>query len=198
MKIIVDEKGCEKNNITMAEMFYLLALHYELNDKEAQKNLESNGYIFTCDNGKLFKKYYIANSGIQLINSCIADSEITDDEEIRIINLAKALKELFPKGKKPGTNYYWAEGTVLITRRLKLFFKKYGNHYTNDQIINATKAYLESFNGDYMYMKLLKYFIFKEKLGAAGDIEGESELLNYIENANQVDELKNDWVSTLV
>ena len=46
-------------------------------------------------------------------------------------------------------------------------------------------------------MKLLKYFIFKEKVGVGRDVEGESELINYIENADQTDNLKNDWTSTL-
>ena len=50
----------------------------------------------------------------------------------------------------------------------------------------------------YTYMKLLKYFIFKEKVGAAGEVEGESELINYIENADQEDGLSNTWTSTLI
>ena len=45
-------------------------------------------------------------------------------------------------------------------------------------------------------MRLLKYFIFKEKIGAAGEVEGDSELISYIENADQ-EELSNDWTSTL-
>ena len=46
-------------------------------------------------------------------------------------------------------------------------------------------------------MKVLKYFIFKEKLGANREVEGESELINYIENADQEENLRNDWTSTL-
>ena len=102
-----------------------------------------------------------------------------------------------PKGKKDGTNYYWADGVALIMRRLKLFFKKYGNTYTDEQIIKAASKYVEGFNGNYTYMRLLKYFIFKEKVGAAGEVEGESELINYIENAGQEENLRNDWTSTL-
>ena len=46
-------------------------------------------------------------------------------------------------------------------------------------------------------MRLLKYFIFKEKVGAAGEVEGDSELISYIENAGQEETLRNDWATTL-
>lgn len=82
-------------------------------------------------------------------------------------------------------------------RRLKLFFKKYGNEYTDEQIIQATKKYVEGFNGNYTYMRLLKYFIFKEKVGASGEVEGDSELISYIENAGQTDDLRSDWTTQL-
>ena len=111
--------------------------------------------------------------------------------------MATRLKEIFPKGKKDGTNYYWADGVALIVRRLKLFFKKYGNTYTDEQIIQATEKYVQGFNGNYQYMRLLKYFILKEKIGAAGEVEGDSELISYIENFGQEDTLSNDWASTL-
>ena len=45
---------------------------------------------------------------------------------------------------------------------------------------------------------LLKYFILKEKIGAAGEVEGESELMNYIENYGQEENLRDDWTSTLL
>ena len=46
-------------------------------------------------------------------------------------------------------------------------------------------------------MKLLKYFILKEKVGVDGEVEGESELINYIENADQEDIMKTDWISQI-
>ena len=45
-------------------------------------------------------------------------------------------------------------------------------------------------------MKLLKYFIFKEKKGEGGDVESSSDLLNFIEN-NEGEELSNDWSTEL-
>ena len=43
-------------------------------------------------------------------------------------------------------------------------------------------------------MRLLKYFIFKEKVGASGEIEGDSELVSYIENAGQ-ENLNGEWLN---
>ena len=91
--------------------------------------------------------------------------------------------------------YYWTDGISLIIKRLKIFFKKYGI-YSNEIIIDATKRYVDSFNGDYRFMKLLKYFIFKEKKGEGGDVESSSDLLNFIEN-NEGEELSNDWSTEL-
>ena len=85
----------------------------------------------------------------------------------------------------------------MIVRRLKLFFRKYGNKFTDEQIIQAAEKYVQGFNGNYTYMRLLKYFIFKEKIGAAGEVEGDSELISYIENADQVDDLREDWTTQL-
>ena len=85
----------------------------------------------------------------------------------------------------------------MIVRRLKLFFKKYGNEFTDEQIVQAAEKYVQGFNGNYQYMRLLKYFIFKEKVGANGEVEGDSELISYIENAGQEEDLKNDWTSSL-
>ena len=47
-------------------------------------------------------------------------------------------------------------------------------------------------------MKLLKYFILKEQIGAGGDVEGDSQLITYIDNIGQEDTLKEDWGSTIV
>ena len=71
---------------------------------------------------------------------------------------------------------------------MQLFFKKYGSDYNHEDIIKATEKYVKSFNGDYSYMKVLKYFILKEKLGAGRDVESESELLTNLENLDHVDD----------
>lgn len=198
MTICLSKEGCQKNNVSIGEALLLLSIHNNVDLDIAQKELIKKGYI-TADRNDLFQQigWRLTNKGTEVIDSVIVDSDKSQKPEDRLVQLATRLKEIFPKGKKDGTNYYWADGVALIIRRLKLFFKKYGDTYTDEQIIRAAEKYVRGFNGNYQYMRLLKYFIFKEKVGAAGEVEGDSELISYIENAGQEEDLRNDWTSTL-
>lgn len=53
----------------------------------------------------------------------------------------------------------------------------------HENLIRATQKYVEGHNGNYRLMRTLKYFIWKEERGAAGDVESTSDLLTYLENA---------------
>lgn len=198
MTISLNEESCKRNNITIAEALLLICYSNDVNIGTTEASLISKGYI-TAKRDENYNPigWRVTNLGIETLNSSILDAEKTPETEDRLTDLAKQLKEVFPKGKKDGTNLYWAEGVALIVRRLKLFFKKYGDIYSNEDIVKAAQNYIRSFNGNYQYMKVLKYFIFKEKLGANREVEGESELINYIENADQEENLRNDWTSTL-
>lgn len=198
MTICLSKEGCQKNNVSIGEALLLLSIHNNVDLDIAQKELIKKGYI-TADRNDLFQQigWRLTNKGTEVIDSVIIDSDKKSEPDERLTQLATRLKEIFPKGKKDGTNYYWADGVALIIRRLKLFFKKYGDTYTDEQIIKAAEKYVRGFNGNYQYMRLLKYFIFKEKVGAAGEVEGDSELISYIENAGQEETLRNDWTSTL-
>lgn len=216
MTICLSKEGCQKNNISIGEALLMLAIHNKADLDLAQEGLVKKGYI-TADRDSLFQQigWRVTRKGAEIIDSVIMDSDKKQESGARLISIATKLKEVFPKGKKDGTNYYWAEGLALIVRRLKLFFKKYGTslkamfpeesnlekdeweYFLENKIVDAAKAYVTSFNGNYRYMKLLKYFIFKEKTGANGEVEGESELISYIENAGQEEDLRNDWTSTL-
>ena len=198
MTICLSKEGCQKNNVSIGEALLLLSIHNNADLDIAQKELIKKGYI-TADRNDLFQQigWRLTNKGTEVIDSVIIDSDKKSETDERLTQLATRLKEIFPKGKKDGTNYYWADGVALIIRRLKLFFKKYGDTYTDEQIIKAAEKYVRGFNGNYQYMRLLKYFIFKEKVGAAGEVEGDSELISYIENAGQEETLRNDWTSTL-
>lgn len=189
----ITEKACNSNGVTLNEFLVMCIITRKVNVEKTIDSLISKGIVSKC------KLDYFGNptpflltKGNEIIDSCISDSEDNPDN---IEELAKELKSIYPKGKKPGTNYYWADGESLIIKRLKLFFKKYGNKYTNEQIINATKKYVTSFNGDYQYMKLLKYFIFKDSVNA-GEVEQTSELLTYIDNEDEVTD-NNNWVDDL-
>lgn len=197
MTICLNKQIIDQYNMTIDEVLLMIVLENNVNLDEAQKVLISKGYI-TVDRNELFLPigWRLTNVGKDILNGIIVDSDKHQEPQDKLTELATKLKTIFPKGKKDGTSYYWSDGIPLIIRRLKLFFKKYGNDFTNDQIIQATEKYVEGFNGSYQYMRLLKYFIFKEKVGANGEIEGDSELISYIENADNED-LRNEWTSTL-
>ena len=96
----------------------------------------------------------------------------------------------------PGTTYYYKGNLQDIEKKLKSFKKRYGN-YTDEDIIKATENYIKSFNGNYTYLKLLKYFIWKDEK-RDGETIATSVLADWIENEGQEDCLSNDWTSTLV
>ena len=198
MNICLSKEACSTNNITLGEALLMLAIANKANLEEAEQALIKKGYI-TADRNDLFQQvgWRLTNKGTEVIDSVIVDSDKKQKPNDRLIQLATRLKEIFPKGKKDGTNYYWADGVALIVRRLKLFFRKYGDTYTDEQIVKAAEKYVQGFNGNYTYMRLLKYFIFKEKVGAAGEVEGDSELISYIENFGQEDTLSRDWNTEL-
>lgn len=198
MTISLDKKVCSNNGITIGEALLMIAIVNKVDLEKSEQALISKGYI-TADRNDLFQQigWRLTSKGTEIIDSVILDSDKQQESQDKLNLLATRLKEIFPKGKKEGTNYYWADGVALIVRRLKLFFKKYGNNFTDEQIIQATEKYVQGFNGNYQYMRLLKYFIFKEKVGAGGEIEGDSELISYIENAGHEENLGNNWTTTL-
>lgn len=187
-----------QNGVTIGEVLLLLGIHNKVNFDESKMGLIQKGLI-TADRNDLFQRigWRLTNKGAEILDSVIMDSGKQQESDDRLIQLATKLKEIFPKGKKDGTNYYWTEGVSLIARRLKLFFRKYGDTFTDEQIIQASERYVKGFNGNYQYMRLLKYFILKEKVGAGGEVEGDSELISYIENSGQEEDLRNDWTSSL-
>lgn len=193
--ISLNKKAALQNGITIDEALLLLIIHNKVNIEKIEQILIQKGFI-TAERNSLFQQigWRLTKKGSEILDSVIMDSDKQQEPQDRLILLATKLKEIFPKGKKDGTNYYWAEGVALIVRRLKLFFKKYGNDFTDEQIIQATEKYVQGFNGSYQYMRLLKYFIFKEKVGANGEIEGDSELISYIENAGQEEVHNDNWI----
>lgn len=196
MTITLTEDACKALGVSVGEALYLLAIGSGLDLEEAEKSMRAKGYVKKPSNTLLSLPLRLTTKGKEVITGIIADST-PKGTDARLISLAQELREVFPKGKKDGTNNYWSDGATIIVRRLKLFFKKYGD-FTNDQILTAARKYVESFNGNYQFMRTLKYFIFKDARGLEGNIENTSELLTYIENEGQEEVLRNDWTSTTI
>lgn len=197
MKIILSRKGLLKNSTSLGEVLLLLAYYNKEDLQEAHSSLLKKGYIDAIYNTiSPGYKWRVTEKGKEKIDSVIIDSEEFEKTDEEIMELAGNLKEIFPVGRKEGTSKYWAEGKALIAKRLKAFYKKYGSSYTDEQIVAATKKYVESFNGNYQFMKTLKYFIFKDQ-DVAGERDYTSDLLTFIENIEHDEVHRDNWNTEL-
>ena len=190
-KVSINKDVLEKNNLSMDEFLVLLLTYNKVNIQEVKQSLVEKGL---ADFSVFDDELVISSTTKDLITSITIDSDVkvlSKDKEFR--ELADKLKELFPKGKKAGTTYMWRDSTAVIARKLKTLVVKYDYQFTEEQAIKATKAYVESFNGDYTYMQLLKYFILK----SLPDGEIKSDFMSYIENEGQEDELSDNWLNEM-
>lgn len=196
MKLVIDPTILKKHNLSVEE-FMLLYLGSKLvSIKDVQQSLidkkladknEITGGIVTDSNTK------------NLIETIIIESDknvIDKDKEYQ--ELAKELQELYPSGRKSGTTYLWRGTSAEIAKKLKTLVVKYNYTFTREQVIKATKEYIESFNGNYTKMRLLKYFILKTEKDADGNVNVISELMTLIENEGQLEAQREDWMSSIV
>ncbi len=190
------DKACKKHGLLLSEGLALLAI--STTTDETYKSLVSRGLI-TKANGtiqSLNRKYSATDKGIVLADELLADSEESIViKENGIKELADKLREIYPEGKMTGTSYYYRCNKTDIVKKLKSFFRRYGE-YTSEQIIEATQRYVSSFNGNYTYLRLLKYFIWKDE-NKDGETLQVSQLADWIENKDSVNSTNSDWTTSL-
>lgn len=182
MNITINDDVCTKYGLSLPELLVILALKSDKLETTIA-SLENKGAIVS----DVFEGHLVTQRWDDIASSILLDSDKDRQSPDRIANLAAKLMEIFPKEKKAGTNHYFRGNTKDITLKLKKFFKLYGDKYSDEQVLNAAQAYVSSFNGNYTYMRILKYFLWKDdkKLGEDGKyyIEETSDLATWIENA---------------
>lgn len=194
MKYIIDEKVCEKHNLTITEVLCLLFLkscdgnYSDVVSKliKEEKIIESN----TLDSNNA-DYLYLTPHWDDEVSSIILESDNSVPDKDRIENLVNKMRELFPKGMKIG-NSAWRGNVRELKLRMQKFFKMYGD-YSDEAILKATKAYVDSFNGNYTYMRILKYFILKSEIKqhqnemgeVISQVEDVSELANMLDNPEE-------------
>lgn len=193
MRIIIKEEVCHNNHITLSELAILLAYYGGTFNSKIYERLKNKGYL----QEQLLGGYTITEEGNKLLRQ-IVDNSLDKVNKKRLENLAEKLKEIYPKGKKEGTTYMWRGTTAEIVRKLQTLIEKYNFDFTDEEAIEATKYYVESFKGDYRYMQLLKYFLLKTAKDADGNIEIKSEFMSIISNKGQLEEERKDWLSTII
>lgn len=115
------------------------------------------------------------------------------------LGLAKKLRELYPKGKRPGYSVPFAGAPANIAISLTNFRITFDpdREYEDEVIIEATKKYIDSLRGDWTYLKGLEDFIFSYG-GTPQAPKNESSLLNWIELGDELIVEEEDWTQTLV
>ena len=192
MNVTINSSVLQKYNLSIKEFLVLYLCFLETDIEKtinslvekriADKNLYNNIDLILSDNTK------------ELIATILVESDkaVVNNQE-KFNQLAEKMRELYPAGKKPGTTYYWKDSVPIIARKLETLVSKFNVNFTEEEVLNATKRYIDSFNGDYRYMQLLKYFILKTDK-TTGEVR--SELLAFL--ANEDDEDSADWTTNLV
>lgn len=197
MVVSINEDICKKNGISLEEILAILLVKSGINIPELFQSMTDKKMLVK----DMFNGYMVTQRWDDVVSNVILDSDKNPPDIERIEELALKLAAIFPKEKKAGTCHYFRGNKKDNVLRLKKFFKLYGS-YTDEQILNAAKKYVQSFNGNYSYMRILKYFIWKDevKINSEGEkyIDETSDLANWIENEGQQEgALGNDWTSTL-
>lgn len=194
----IDEKVCEQQGLTLQEALILVLVKSGANFDTLLESMKNKMLIV---NGDTHMSYLVTQNSSDKIDSVLLDSDKNKQPAQRIDILATKLMDLFPKRKKEGSSQYFRGNKKDITLRLKKFFKLYGNEFTDEQIIDAAKKYVESFNGDYKYMRVLKYFIWKDEIKVNSDgyryVDEVSDLATFIENVGSDTSTNRDWTLTL-
>ena len=184
MKLIIDEKVCRKHKMLDQEVLIALAVRAGGYEQVIQNML--NMEILVEDAGQL----KITQHWSDVIDEILSDSSgVTDKSDEELLELAKQMRELYPQGKMRDrhgrmTPYYYRCNNSEVVKKLKKFFTTFGN-YSNEEILEATKRYVASFQGNYTGMRLIKYFIMKDDSKPTEDgnhIEQISDLATFLEN----------------
>lgn len=198
MDFHINKETLAKSGISVDMAFYLASIYfdrpytYDTFDTASKQGLITYNHL---DRYNLPIQPKLTREGVELVESIFLNSEFKGDKGIdtdRYDELADKLRELYPKGRKEGTSYLWRDSHAKIANKLRTLVKKYNFKFTDEQAISATKRYIESFNGNYSYMQLLKYFILKKDKDTG---EENSQLMSYIENEDCTDAANDDWMN---
>lgn len=196
MRIEIEETVLKKHGLTLDEFLALLIAYYGTDIKQANnaliaKNLASKNLFME-------EGLVIGSKAEDIMTSILVDSSSKNQYDDAFYDaLAQKMQELYPTGKKPGTSYMWRGTLAEIAKKLKTLVSKYGYTLEEEKVLTATKNYVDSFNGNYQKMRLLKYFILKSEKDDDGNIIVVTDLMAYIENSAYMDSMREDWTSSL-
>lgn len=200
MKFIFDTDKIKEFKLNGDTFIYLISLYLKCPiTEDTFVKAYNQGYTIKHESNA-FPPYTINKQGIFKTEQHFLNSEmtITNNGE-NFEDIANAMREVYPSGRKAGTNYMWRDSTAVIAQRLRALVKKYKVSFTKEEAVDATKRYVAGFNGNYTYMQILKYFISKQKPISGESAEQSSQFLSYLENKEGNTVITNqDWTANLV
>lgn len=208
------------NDLSLPEVAALLLLYdksldgsravLEVKDTDIRSildSLEKRGYItssiYATDFNTKPPYKHTAWGMVQKGKQALANNCVQDKTVVKIANnkalttrcdaLALKLMELYPTGTKPNTALKWRGNQKAVSEKLKKLIQQ-GAEFTDEEAIEATKAYVNAFNGIYTQMRILPYFISKNVL-KGGEVEKTQDFLAYVEDLrnNPQQTINNNW-----
>ena len=195
MKITISEDVCSRHKVSLEKILLILLARVSRNIPSALDALLKEDVIRKDEDG-----YSVSEGWSDSIDNILVESATNKETDDRILELADKMMEEFPKGRKEGSNQYWRGNKKEIAVRLRKFAKMYGGKWKDIELLKATRRYVQSFNGNYKYMRVLKYFIWKVE--RKQDEEGNqiscetSDLATLLENKEDTVD-NNDWTNEL-
>jgi len=170
MKIVFDTEYLE--GLTLQEVFLLACINL-CDDREGLvSSILQKCVTMLKDNELINDSMRITTQGRKLLMEVVTGNTT----EIDINKLAEKLRDMYPLGKKPGTEFHWRSNPSEVKDRLKRFLKLFSDaKITEEEIIAATERYVREMEYDQL-MRLLKYFILKQN----PEKEWQSDLYTYI------------------
>lgn len=200
MKIILDEKECAKHKLTLQELLMALVVKSAVNVDSLWRNMVNRNILIRKD-----KRYIVTEKWDAIITALTTSGCSRSDEEL--LELAVKVQSCFPQMKMKDrlgreTPYYYRCNKSEVAKALKRFFTQYGEDYTDEDIVDATKRYVSSCSkNNYSGMRLAKYFIMKNPIkqgeDGTGYVEQVSDLLTFLENKEETKIVSgDDWLLT--
>lgn len=159
MKITIDDSIAKQYCIDLERIFALLLVMHLTSDniESLFKDLIIDEWLVQTDKGLKVSKE-ISDK----IQSLLLDSDKSTPDKNACVMLITKLRAIFPTGMK-SDRYPWKGNMPDLVKTMQKFYALYGEKWTEEQIVKATQAYVDSFNGDYTYMRILPYFILKNE-----------------------------------
>ena len=208
------------NGLSLPEVSILLMLYNKNLDKsrtvmqvkdtdikEVLHSLYKKGYISAAiySTDTAFKPpfkhlcYSLLEKGkVALAENCVQEKKVLKRAVTKAIKdrcdaLAPLLMEIYPSGKKPGTNIQWRGYKGGNSEKLQKLITT-GNDFTDEEAIEATKAYVTGFNGMYTDMRCLPYFLGKREL-VGGEVKSSCDFMTYVEDIrnNEQSRVSSNW-----